>query len=260
MTLNERISACPGVPEQPALVHKTWGCSNCNPIVFGSAEEGTPTGQKYPCGLGVYCDSCGTEFRGDFIVVDTMSKAERLEVVRDHVRTALRWQCDSTGDYCPDCRTDSTAQPETTHQGPHPDHGGLTTHVGTRENCSGPDCGPPDPEEEIREAVLDLEALHTAAYGNTWRIAREQEDTHPESDGSLRPIGIEPTDDDADIVVFQADDIAEEDAAYIAAMDPETGRLLANLLHEIAEDMTSSTLTPVQEAARKLANKINNRP
>ncbi|MFG2277557.1 hypothetical protein ACGFNQ_02565 [Streptomyces asoensis] len=150
-------------------------------------------------------------------------------------------------------------QPEVTHQGPHPDHGGLTTHVGTRENCSGPDCGPRDPEDEIRDAVLDLEALSEAAYGTSWRIVREEEDVY---DTSCRAIGIEPTDGDADIVVFQADDIAEEDAAYIAAMDPETGHLLANLLHEIAEDWGPEldNRQAIQEAAHKLAHKINNRP
>ncbi|MER5677394.1 hypothetical protein ACFWZZ_00505 [[Kitasatospora] papulosa] len=152
-------------------------------------------------------------------------------------------------------------QPETTHQGPHPDHGGLTTHVGTRENCSGPDCGPRDPEDEIRDAVLDLEALHTAANGTSWQVAREQ-DTHPEGDGAHHVIGIEPTDGDAYTVVFQDLDIAEEDAAYIAAMDPETGYLLTKLLHEIAEDCGPKldNRQAIHEAARNLAHKINNRP
>lgn len=148
---------------------------------------------------------------------------------------------------------------EVTHQGPHPEHGGLETHVGTRENCSGPDCGPLDPEDEIREAVLGLEALHTAAHGTSWRVARER-DTHPEGDGADYVIGVEPTDGDADTVIFQDDDIAEKDAAYIAAMGPDIGSLIADLLHEIAEDMTTSVLTPVQEAARKLAHQINHRP
>ncbi|XMN09344.1 hypothetical protein ACK8N7_26540 [Streptomyces griseobrunneus] len=73
------------------------------------AEDDTPTGQKYPCGLGIFCDTCGTEFRGDFIVTDTMTKAERLEVIRNHVRTKLGWQSDETGDNCPSCRTDPAA-------------------------------------------------------------------------------------------------------------------------------------------------------
>lgn len=33
---------------------------------------------------------------------------------------------------------------EPTHLGPDPSHGGLTTHRGRREDCSGPDCGPAD--------------------------------------------------------------------------------------------------------------------
>ncbi|MFE2112015.1 hypothetical protein ACFXAY_01295 [Streptomyces microflavus] len=155
----------------------------------------------------------------------------------------------------------SSDRAETTHQGPHPDHSGLTTHIGTRDTCTGPDCGPRNPDDEIREAVLDLEGLYIAAYGDTWRIAREQE-THPEGDGSFNIIGIEPVDGDADIVVFQADDIAEEDAAYIAAMGPNVGRLVANLLHEIAEDWGPEldNRKAIQQAAHSLATAINNRP
>lgn len=103
-----------------------------------------------------------------------------------------------------------------THQGPHPEHGGLETHVGTREQCSGPDCGPLDPEDEIREAVLDLDQV--------------------------------------------LDDPEAAGLTLIDPRDPETGRLLVGLLHEIAESMQSDALTPVQEAARKLAHQINNRP
>ncbi|MET9055257.1 hypothetical protein ABZW50_29330 [Streptomyces bacillaris] len=148
-----------------------------------------------------------------------------------------------------------------THQGPDPFYGGLSTHVGTREKCTAPDCGPRGPEDEIRDAVLDLEALHEAAHGDTWRVAREQ-DTHPEGDGSYNTIGIEPVDGDADIVVFQDPDISEEDAAYIAAMSPRVGRLLANLLHEIAEDWGPGldNRQAIHQAAHKLATAINNRP
>ncbi|MEQ4610652.1 hypothetical protein ABMX48_31565 [Streptomyces cavourensis] len=150
---------------------------------------------------------------------------------------------------------------ETTHQGPDPFYGGLSTHVGTREKCTAPDCGPLDPEDELRDAVLDLEALSEAAHGDTWRIAREQE-THPKGDGSFHVIGIEPVDGDADIVVFQDTDISEEDAAYIAAMGPNVGHLLANLLHEIAEDSGPEldNRQAIHQAAHKLATTINNRP
>ncbi|WP_128817991.1 hypothetical protein [Streptomyces sp. S063] len=148
-------------------------------------------------------------------------------------------------------------KPETTHEGPDPFYGGLSTHVGTREKCTAPDCGPLDPEDEIRDAVLDLEALHEAAHGTSWRVAREDEDVY---DTSCRAIGIEPTDHDD--LVFQAESITDEDAAYIAAMGPNVGRLLANLLHEIAEDHGPGldNRQAIHQAAHKLATTINNRP
>ncbi|WP_327335183.1 hypothetical protein [Streptomyces anulatus] len=144
-----------------------------------------------------------------------------------------------------------------THQGPHPEHGGLETHIGTRDNCSGPDCGPLDPDDEIRDAVLDLESLYEAAHGDTWRVVREEEDVY---DTSCRAIGIEPT--DHNLLVFQAESITEDDAAYIAAMGPNVGRLLANLLHEIAEDWGPEldNRQAIHQAAHKLATAINNRP
>ncbi|WP_335936653.1 hypothetical protein [Streptomyces sp. PTD5-9] len=49
-----------------------------------------PTGQKYPCGLGVVCDTCGTGFRGDFIVTDTMTQAERQAAQLDAAHDAIR--------------------------------------------------------------------------------------------------------------------------------------------------------------------------
>lgn len=60
-----------------------------------------------------------------------------------------------------------------THQGPHPEHGGLETHQGTREDCSGPDCGPESdddvvdgevlPEDDYADAVAELRAAATEA-------------------------------------------------------------------------------------------------
>ncbi|MFF4177631.1 hypothetical protein [Streptomyces sp. NPDC001750] len=72
-------------------------------------NDDQPTGQRFPCGLGVFCDTCGAEWRGDFVVTDTMTNAERLAVVRDHVRAELGWQCDDTGDFCPKCQPDAPA-------------------------------------------------------------------------------------------------------------------------------------------------------
>ncbi|MFD8970505.1 hypothetical protein ACFV0C_36885 [Streptomyces sp. NPDC059568] len=44
-------------------------------------------------------------------------------------------------------------RPEATHEGPSPSHGGLTTHRGTRDTCTGPDCGPTSPAAELRQAA-----------------------------------------------------------------------------------------------------------
>lgn len=67
-------------------------------------DDDRPTGQKYPCALGVFCDGCGMTIEGDFIVTDTMTKPERLEVVRAHVREHEGWRCDETGDFCDSCK------------------------------------------------------------------------------------------------------------------------------------------------------------
>lgn len=138
-----------------------------------------------------------------------------------------------------------------THQGPHPDHGGLTTHIGARENCSAPDCGPPDPEEEIREAVLVLEAhlddpeltkgpWLSTCHGDRLIHARPDHDKH-------QPIRVvdEPMSNGAN-------------ADYIALMHPGVGRLLVELLHEIAEDwgLKLDPRQAIQQAAHKIATSI----
>ncbi|MEE4493538.1 hypothetical protein [Streptomyces sp. BE230] len=107
---------------------------NCSGPDCGPVEDDTPTGQKYPCGLGVYCDSCSTEFRGDFIVTDTMTTAERLEVVRSHVRTTLRWQCDASGDFCESCAKQRRAAAEPSCTDPR-----HTGPIRTQLGCNGPD-------------------------------------------------------------------------------------------------------------------------
>lgn len=54
-----------------------------------------------------------------------------------------------------------------THEGPDPTHGGLTTHRGTRENCSGPDCGPTDEQRLTVDSITSdaLDALYDRAEG-----------------------------------------------------------------------------------------------
>lgn len=197
-------------------------------VAFVEADD-TPTGQRYPCGLSVYCDTCRTEFRSDFLVTDSLAGPGRLELIRNHARTKLGWQCDAAGDYCPTCRTTP----------------------------------PANPSSELRQAADDLEALHTAATGTSWLIAREQ-DTHPEGDGAHYVIGIEPTDGDPDSIVFQDPEISEEDAAYIAAIGPDIATHLVQLMrHEAAWfELPEAANDPKanDNDLLSIAHKINNRP
>ncbi|MFE5996731.1 hypothetical protein ACFQ6C_07535 [Streptomyces sp. NPDC056454] len=191
----------------------------------------------------------------------------RAEILRDEMKNLRRIEREDTPEGALGTRTGllraalilderaETAQPETTHQGSHPDHGGLTTHLGTRENCSGPDCGPRDPEDEIRDAVLDLEAhldepeltkapWLSMCHGDRLVHAGPDHENHP-------PIRVvdEPMSNGAN-------------ADYIALMHPGVGRLLANLPHEIAEDCgpEPDNRQAIHQAAHKLATTINNRP
>jgi hypothetical protein len=65
-------------------------------------SDDTGPDAPYPCQIGVYCDDCGTVVEGDYIVNDRMSKPERLEIARAHLRAA-GWTCDADGDLCPPC-------------------------------------------------------------------------------------------------------------------------------------------------------------
>lgn len=68
-----------------------------------------PTGQLYPCGITVYCDDCDTEVRGDYIVSDLMTSAERLAVARTWLVEARGWECGEGGDFCPTHTTAATS-------------------------------------------------------------------------------------------------------------------------------------------------------
>ncbi|WP_424862123.1 zinc finger domain-containing protein [Streptomyces sp. MMS24-I29] len=75
-------------------------------------EDDTPTGQRFPCGITVFCDHCGAETRGDYIVTDAMTKAQRLDVARNHLRNNAGWSGDENVDYCPDCTKANRATAE----------------------------------------------------------------------------------------------------------------------------------------------------
>ncbi|MFE0877294.1 hypothetical protein ACFW4X_20965 [Streptomyces smyrnaeus] len=77
------------------------------PIPYPATEQ--PTGQKFPCGIAVFCDQCGTTHRGDYIVTDQMTRGDRLEVARDHLRRNEGWSCTADGDFCPGCKKTARA-------------------------------------------------------------------------------------------------------------------------------------------------------
>ncbi|MGW8988696.1 hypothetical protein ACWGRF_01975 [Streptomyces zhihengii] len=67
------------------------------------AAEAADQSEHYPTRLGIFCDTCRVELQGEFIVTDAMGKAQRLNVIRNHV-ASLGWRCDASGDYCPECK------------------------------------------------------------------------------------------------------------------------------------------------------------
>lgn len=86
-----------------------------------------PDSPLYPSRICVFCDECGIQFGGEFMVSEEQTKTERLEVARAHMRTQ-GWQCDRSGDYCPTHKAENDACPGVGEYG----HGltGTTTHLG----------------------------------------------------------------------------------------------------------------------------------
>lgn len=70
-------------------------------IVRAAAND---EGERYPCALGVFCDRCGEDWSGDFIVHTGMTQTDRFAVVRGHLVEHEGWQCDADGDLCPACK------------------------------------------------------------------------------------------------------------------------------------------------------------
>jgi hypothetical protein len=73
-----------------------------------SAALRDPHSPLYPSQIGVYCDECGTTTEADYLVSTEQTKAERLDVARQHLRRQ-GWICDERGDYCPMCAYPSRA-------------------------------------------------------------------------------------------------------------------------------------------------------
>lgn len=60
---------------------------------------------RFPCAVAIFCDVCGREERGDYLVRDIDTQETRFEIARTFLR-AQGWRCDDTGDYCPDHNTE----------------------------------------------------------------------------------------------------------------------------------------------------------
>jgi hypothetical protein len=65
------------------------------------APEGA---EKYPSAITIFCDECGIENTGDYVVNDTMGAADRYQVARDHLNIECDWRCDDISDLCPRCK------------------------------------------------------------------------------------------------------------------------------------------------------------
>ncbi|SDM76560.1 helix-turn-helix domain-containing protein [Streptomyces wuyuanensis] len=83
-------------------------------------SDDTGPDAPYPSLIGVYCDGCGTTVERDIVVSDRMSKAERFEAARVHLRRE-GWSCTSSGDLCPTCKP-KPGDPGYVHHGAYAPH------------------------------------------------------------------------------------------------------------------------------------------
>ncbi|MFD0035563.1 hypothetical protein ACFVJK_46820 [Streptomyces sp. NPDC127172] len=71
-------------------------------VLTGPILLATPP-EAYPSRIGVYCDECGVTVSHDYLVHDAMTKAQRLQVARDHLVANEGWSCTPDADLCPTC-------------------------------------------------------------------------------------------------------------------------------------------------------------
>ncbi|MFH9823054.1 hypothetical protein [Streptomyces bobili] len=58
---------------------------------------------RYPSRITVFCDHCGTEETGEYMVSEEMSSRERLAVARRHLVASKGWEHTEDGDdFCPE--------------------------------------------------------------------------------------------------------------------------------------------------------------
>ncbi|MCR8574714.1 hypothetical protein [Streptomyces sp. Isolate_219] len=62
-----------------------------------------PHSPLYPTQITVFCDHCGREHTGDYLVSEDMGRTERLAVARKHLVENEGWEHDKFGDdFCPE--------------------------------------------------------------------------------------------------------------------------------------------------------------
>ena len=72
-----------------------------DPDFVNAVVRGDVPGATVTC-ITVFCDVCGVEHTGDYLVRADESRGGRHEVARAHLREQ-GWRCDEHGDLCPSC-------------------------------------------------------------------------------------------------------------------------------------------------------------
>ncbi|MER5882685.1 hypothetical protein ABT160_02535 [Streptomyces sp. NPDC001941] len=80
------------------------GLAAALPMAVMSAILRDFAGPYYPDRIGVFCDHCGVVEADDYVVHEGMTRAQRLQVARDHLVAAKGWRSDDGGDFCPSCK------------------------------------------------------------------------------------------------------------------------------------------------------------
>jgi hypothetical protein len=116
-----------------------------------------------------------------------------------------------------------TAAEQPTHFGPSPFHGGSTTHKGTREQCSGPDCGPAEEAEPEPYTYTDR---------NMNQLSIGREDAFAAADGESFPVVFSVMDNSACVsaaVYVPLADVEPVIAAIRAAAGKPAGPTVAEM-------------------------------
>ncbi|MCX4450647.1 hypothetical protein [Streptomyces sp. NBC_01789] len=70
-----------------------------------------PNSPLYPTQITVFCDHCGTEATGDYMVSGEMTSAQRLAVAREYLVANEGWEHDEYGDdFCPEHASTGTTR------------------------------------------------------------------------------------------------------------------------------------------------------